>query len=266
MTDPFVLTLLTDDPALARRADRAGIDRIGLDLERLRKLERQAGTGSRISEHDLASLPMLRDALQRARLFVRTNPMHEGLAEEVEAAIDRGAEVLMLPMVRTVDEARRFASMACGRVHISLLVETPEAVASVGQLARVDGVHEIHIGLNDLRLSLGLPSHFSVLASPLLEGVAAEVHAAGLRFGVGGVGRYGDASLPIPPDLVYAQYPRLGADRAWVARSFLRPDPGRLDLAREVAVLRARMEHWRSRDAEALRHARDRLRALACGL
>ena len=47
--DDVVLTLWTNDPALARRADDAGIDRVGIDLDRLGKAERQQGlnTGSR---------------------------------------------------------------------------------------------------------------------------------------------------------------------------------------------------------------------------
>ena len=41
--EAFTLTLLTDDSVLAKSAYDAGVDRIGLDLERLGKAERQAG-------------------------------------------------------------------------------------------------------------------------------------------------------------------------------------------------------------------------------
>jgi len=37
MTAPFRLTLWTADPALAARADAAGVDRIGVDLDRDRE-------------------------------------------------------------------------------------------------------------------------------------------------------------------------------------------------------------------------------------
>ena len=49
MSAPFRLTLWTADAALAARADAAGVDRIGVDLDRLGKAERQAGwtAGSR---------------------------------------------------------------------------------------------------------------------------------------------------------------------------------------------------------------------------
>ena len=42
MTTDFRLTLISRDPDLIRAADGAGIDRIGIDIERLGKRERQA--------------------------------------------------------------------------------------------------------------------------------------------------------------------------------------------------------------------------------
>lgn len=50
--------------------------------------------------------------------------------------------------------------------------------------------------------------------------------------------------LPMPPDLIYAQYPRLKADRALVSRVFLTPDHTRLNLKYEVKSFRHRMDEW----------------------
>ena len=80
----FVLTLFTNDLELARRADEAGIDRIGLDLERIGKAERQGHLKSWVSDHEEHSLPAIRRTLRRAKLFVRTNPFHPGLGEEID--------------------------------------------------------------------------------------------------------------------------------------------------------------------------------------
>ena len=44
--DEFRLTLITNDPGLAAKADHIGINRIGLDLEQLGKAERQEGQES----------------------------------------------------------------------------------------------------------------------------------------------------------------------------------------------------------------------------
>src|SRR5687768_18349093 len=71
-----VLTLWTGDPRLAARADAAGVDRIGVDLERLGKAERQRGLGTWISAHAEADLAALAPALTRAALFARVNPIN----------------------------------------------------------------------------------------------------------------------------------------------------------------------------------------------
>ena len=51
----FVLTLLTNQPGLAARADEAGVQRVGLDLESRGKRERQ-DAANWISDHREAEL------------------------------------------------------------------------------------------------------------------------------------------------------------------------------------------------------------------
>ena len=126
----------------------------------------------------------------------------------------------MLPMVATAAEAGRFVELVRGRARVVLLVETAAALAAVADLAAVPGVDEIHVGLNDLALSLGLASRWQVLAGDRLLDAARAVHAAGRRFGFGGIGGVLDDALPIPADLIYAEYARVGATAALVARAF----------------------------------------------
>ncbi len=72
---PFVLTAITNDPGLAARADAAGVDRVGIDIERLNKSARQGHLAhARISNHRLADLADLAPVLRRAALFARLNP------------------------------------------------------------------------------------------------------------------------------------------------------------------------------------------------
>jgi hypothetical protein len=255
----FVLTLFTNDPALARRADEAGIDRIGLDLERHAKTERQDGRKTWISDHEEDDLPAIAGSLARAKLFVRTDPVHDGLKEEIDRVIGMGAQVLMLPYFHDADEAARFVEFVGGRATVSLLLETAQAAARIRDIVRLDGVDEIHVGLNDLYLTLGLSSHFEVLASSLLDMLSDVVVGAGIPFGFGGIGRLGDDRLPVSSDLVYAQHPRLGSTRALVSRVFLSPDPSAVDIAAEIARFRARLDYWASRSAEELAAAREAL-------
>jgi hypothetical protein len=242
--DAFRLTLITDDPVLAANADRAGVDRIGPDLEQFGKIERQAGLNTRLSQHTIEDVAKVGRALERARLFVRVNPINASTAAEVDSAIARGARLLMLPFFRTVDEVETFVRLVDGRASVMLLVETAAAVVRLREILAVPGISEIMVGLNDLHLELAVNNHFEVLASPVLDAIAREVHNARLPFSVGGVGRPDDASLPIPAELVFAQFPRLGATGAWLSRSFLRDVPADWDFGKAVAALRQRLTEW----------------------
>src|SRR6188768_424899 len=116
----FVLTLFTNDIELARRADEAGINRIGLDLEMLGKAVRQQHLNTWISDHEENQLPALRQVLKKSKLFVRTNPPHPRLEEEIDRFVEAGAEVIMLPMFRTTEDAANFIEYIDGRAEVSL--------------------------------------------------------------------------------------------------------------------------------------------------
>lgn len=255
----FVLTLFTNDIELARRADAAGINRIGLDLEMLGKAERQQHLNTWISDHKEEQLSVLRQILKKAKLFVRTNPPHPDLRKEIDRYIEAGVEVLMLPMFHSAEEAADFIGYIDGRAEVSLLIETAAAAVRIDNIVKLKGIDEIHIGLNDLHLDLGLKSHFELLHYQFMNTLSDIVHSAGIPFGFGGVGRVKDDRLPIPSDLIYAQYLRLKADRALVSRVFTSPDYTRLDLTREVADFRSRMDEWHERPQQDLMEAWSKL-------
>lgn len=233
------------------------MDRVGVDLERRGKARRQAGRGTWISGHDERALPSLHARLSSAALFARCDPPHAGTPAQVERLLAAGVRVLMLPMYRTPEEVRRFVAAVGGRAGTVLLLETAEAVRCVHETVRVPGVDELHVGLNDLALSHGLPSRFAALAAPVLDDVADAAHAAGVALGVGGVARVGDRTLPVDPDLVYARLAGLRATGALVSRSFLTPGG---DLTADVAAARERFARWSGRGEDAHRQALARLR------
>jgi hypothetical protein len=255
----FRLTLLTDDPLLAAAADQAGVNRIGIDLEFLGKTERQAGLNTRIERHDFNDLARISKAIHRADLFVRVNPIHAGTQAEIETALELGAQVLMLPAFRTAEEAGIFSRTIAGRARVQVLVEMAPAAVRIREILEVPGIDEVMIGLNDLRLQMGVANHFEMLASPLVDMLAAEVHKKGLPLAVGGVGRVDDRSMPVPTDLVHAQLPRLGATGAWLARVFTDGVPPGWDFTEAIASLRSRLSEWAAKSPEELEQARAEL-------
>ena len=235
------------------------MNRIGIDIERLGKSARQAGHDTRLSHHGWDDLAAVAKSIRQSALFVRINPIHGETEHEIETALSLGVHSLMLPYFQTADEVAAFVRFVRRRAHVSILVESPAAVTRIREILAVSGVDEVMIGLNDLHLQLGVSNHFEVLASPLLDMLAVEIRRKGLPLAVGGVGRVNDTTLPVPVDLVYAQYPRLGATGAWIARSFSRTMPENWNLREAIAELRRRLTEWSAAGPEALEEARKEL-------
>jgi citrate lyase beta subunit len=142
----MLFTVWTGDPALAAAAARAGVARIGPDLETRGKRQRQPDGDNRIADSRPSVLAGLRAVVGNARLHVRSNPLHRGLARELEACLDAGVTSVMLPMVRTVDAARQVVAMVRGRAEIIVMVEHADALPIVDELAALDGVAELYVG------------------------------------------------------------------------------------------------------------------------
>jgi len=106
-----------------------------------------------------------------------------------------------------------------------------------------------------------MPNRFGVLDCELIEHVADCVREAGVRLGIGGIGRAGDDRLPIASELIYAQYPRLGATAALISRVFLHCQDGEVDLCEEVARSRELLARWGAASQPELRRARRIFRA-----
>lgn len=260
MAAHFTLTLLTDDPERARAADAAGIDRVGIDLETLGKSARQAGRQTRISNHRADSLLKIVPGLKASAPFVRCNPIHAGSRAEVEEVIGYGARVIMLPYFKTLRELEVFSEFVRGRALIVPLVETLEALSLVPSLRTRLGIEECHFGLNDLAIEMGLRDCWDVLEDERLHRAAGAAQEAGVAFGIGGIGRPGDETLPVPVTWIYESLLRLGASGAWIARSFFRAAFEPVEFAGDVARLRRVLDEVAKEvatDEQILRKLRD---------
>ncbi len=252
------LSLWTNDPTRAAWADRAGVDRIGLDLEVIGKAERQRGHATWISPHKLEDLEALRAVINHASLFVRTNPLNYGSRTEVEALIDRNVGILMFPNFTTIEEVEEFLSLVDGRAQVVPLVERVAATRLIPDLAEL-GIVEIHVGLNDLSIELGIRNRLALLTSPSMDALAHMARVHDMRLSVGGLARAMDRELPIPSDLVYAQQARLGSTGALIARSFFTPEMSESDFGEAVSQLRLRLQYWFEAPVSEVENARTEL-------
>jgi 2-keto-3-deoxy-L-rhamnonate aldolase RhmA len=252
---PLRFMLITSSPEVAKAAESAGVDRIFVDLEVLGKRERQQGRSTVISGHTLKDVAAVAGALQKAELLVRVNPLHPGTLDEVNRAIESGADLLMLPMFRSAQELDSFCRMVGGRVGVIALVETPEAVKDIEAIAKVPGLAAVHIGLNDLSLALGMDFLFEPLASGMIDHMAQVLRDAKIPYGFGGVARVGQGMLPA--ELVLGEHVRADSSAVILSRAFHggtntadRVIVERLNLSEEIAQLRSVVAKLRQRTPE----------------
>ena len=219
---PLNLMYITNNPAVALIAEKNGVNRIWVDLEKLGKEERQKGVDSVKSDHSIKDVAVLSNILTKSELMVRVNPWNEGSEREIEQVIDFGADRIMLPMWKTKKETDSFLNLIKGRVKTTLLLETKEAVDCLDGVLSNPFIDEIHIGLNDLHLSYGMTFMFELLSNGIVETLCKKLNAAGVPYGFGGIAKLGAGM--IPAEKIIIEHYRLGSTRAILSRSFCNSD------------------------------------------
>ncbi len=217
----FELFLFTSDVGLATGAVNAGIDGLVIDWERRGKHARQRVADTEINEDTVHDLRRIR-AATRAPILCRVNPHGVESADEIDAAVEAGADELLLPMVRGAAEVENALDLVSGRVGLGILVETMEAVANADELARLP-LSRIFLGLNDLALQRRSASIFTALIDGTVDRVRAAFEAP---FGVAGA-TVPDAGYPIPCRLLIGELARIACDFTFLRRSFRRDLVGR---------------------------------------
>ena len=215
---PLKLMYITNEPAVAKVAEKYGVDRIWIDLETLGKEDRQRKINSVKSHHKTEDIVAIKKVITTSEIMARINPWNDDSVKEIEEVICYGADLIMLPMWRTVNEAKEFIHAVSGRAKTILLLETKEAVECLDNVLSLCGIDEIHIGLNDLHLSYGMDFMFEPLANGMIETLCKKIRAAGLPYGFGGIARLGQGCLPA--ENVIMEHYRLGSTRAILSRSF----------------------------------------------
>lgn len=250
------LMMIMNSHELAVMAVNCGVDRIFVDLEINGKFERQGHRDTLISKHTFKDVENIRRAVPEAELLVRLNPLYEGSCNEIDRAISLGADILMLPMFKGLGEIEAFCKHVSGRVDVIPLVETVEAAAIADAVAKVDGVTELYIGLNDLHMAMGKAFMFELLADGTVDRLASQIHASGKPFGFGGVARVGEGLLPA--EKILAEHVRLGSSSVILSRTFHRqadtPDKLReqMDFKTEIQKIRDAITFYRTNSADVL--------------
>ncbi len=221
---PLNLMYITNRPEIAQIAESSGVNRIFVDMEYIGKSTRQGGQDSVKNHHTVADVKAMKEAVESADVLVRVNPIHEASEdycsseEEINDVIKAGADIIMLPYIQSVDEAKQFIEFVGGRAKTMLLIETPASAEAIDEILEIPGIDEIYIGLNDLSLGYHKQFMFELLADGTVETLCLKCKIKGIPYGFGGIASLGNGMLP--SEYVIREHYRLGSTCAILSRSF----------------------------------------------
>lgn len=218
------LMYITNDPEIALIAEDSGVDRIFIDMEYIGKKERQGGMDTVQSNHTIQDIINVRSVIKKSELLVRCNPIHDMSKEftssedEINAIIEAGADIIMLPFFKSKLEVQKFVDFVSGRVKTMLLFETPESIAVIDDILSISGIDEVFIGLNDLSIGYKKKFMFELLSDGTVENICFKFKHKKIPYGFGGIAAIGTGTLPA--EAILKEHYRLGSTRVILSRSF----------------------------------------------
>ena len=218
------LMYITNRPEVANIAENAGVDRIFVDMEYIGKEKRQGGLDTVQSHHTVEDVKKIRNCLKSAELLVRVNPIHEATEEycsseeEINAVVEAGADIIMLPYFTKPSEVEKFINIVGGRSKTMPLLESANAYKCIDEILDVQGIDELFIGLNDLSLDLGKKFMFGLLADGTVEELCVKFRRRKIVYGFGGIAAIGTGILPA--EAILKEHYRLGSTSVILSRSF----------------------------------------------
>lgn len=268
MSERFTLVLFSTKPDFIRPAVGAGVGAVLVDWENRGKVQRQAAADTQINYDtidDLCAVSACTDVTVICRIN-RRDAATEGAAElgvgapflpedEIEQAIGAGADEILLPMVRTVEEVESALDQVGGRCGVGIMIETMAAMELAEELARLP-LSRAYVGLNDLAIERNSQN----ILIPMIDGVLERIRRPfSVPFGFGGL-TLPDRGFPIPCRLLIGEMARLYCDFSCIRRSFQADVRGR-DLAVEVPRIHDALDQAFRRPPDAVARDREELRA-----
>ncbi|MGL4796781.1 MAG: aldolase/citrate lyase family protein, partial [Paraclostridium sp.] len=216
--------------------------------------ERQRERDTLISNNTVEDVEKVRQVVKKAELLVRVNPMHKNTKNEVDSVIEAGADIVMIPMIVDEYEVVEFIKMVDKRAKVSLLLETPQALARINSIMEIDGIDEVYIGLNDMHIGMQLDFMFELLSGGIVEYLSKTIQNAKVPFGFGGMAKIGEGSLPA--EKILGEHYRLGSNSVILSRTFrneIGKNTTKVNLKEEIEKIRHeenKILEWKEEDFE----------------
>lgn len=247
----FNYIAITNNPKQAQNFTECGIQQIMVDIETLGKVERQGHKDTIISNHLLSDVSHIKDLNLDADIICRINPFHKNTFEEIDKAIINGADIIMIPMITSIDNYRSMVDSIGKRAKVLPLIETPYSVFKLSAILEYSALTQIHFGLNDLCLSLGMKNLFEVLLSEVFQSTVSNIQVDGMIRGIGGIGDP-QVSQKVSPLNLLNRYMKCHSNSVILSRSFFSNSSDKDYIIRSLQIFEEAIKagYDSSRDAE----------------
>ena len=240
----FNYIAITNSPEEAKVLDACGVPQIMVDIEIIGKVERQKGKNTIISDHQVEDVKVLKALNLNAQIICRINPYYEGIRSEIDHAIEYGADIIMVPMITNFSQFEEMCKMINRRCAILPLIETPYSLLKLGDIIEAGSIKQIHFGLNDLFLALGMINLFEVMLSPVFAEIVKWTSERVPLVGVGGIGDPNKANK-VDPLYLLDQHKSINSKSVILSRSFFENG---YDESRIISSLQTLEERIQSKD------------------
>ena len=248
----FELLLFSTDISFISKGEQAGIHGFIVDWETKDKADRQQGFDTQINKGTLQDLERVRRGTEQ-RVICRVNAFGEWTKDEVQSAVQAGADEIFLPMLRTPEQVKRTLDYINGQCDFSILVETLDAVNNAHDLAKLP-LKRVYVGLNDLSIERKLSNIFISIIDGTMETIRSTFDCP---FGFAGL-TIPELGYPIPCRLLIAEMARLDCDFTYLRRSFTRDMVDR-DMIVEVPRILDALKTAKTRTTEQITADQDEL-------
>ena len=209
---------ITNHPDTAKIAYQSGVQRFMVDLEIEGKQERQGHVDTFISTHQFSDISLIRKAVPDAEVLVRLNKYGPHTCQEVEQAVNLGADIIMQPFFLSYQDVLEFSEYIPSDIGFIPLFEHYAVLELLEEIFAIQKISEVYLGLNDLHLSRQQKFVFEPLANGDVDLFAAQAKAANFSFGFGGVAMPGEGDFSAYD--VMKEHARLGSTRVILGRAF----------------------------------------------
>lgn len=225
----------------------SGINNFLVDWEFIDKYQRQNGYDTEINTSSAADLKAV-SSIESANAWCRVNGHGQHTVDEIELAIESGAQGIFLPMVTTPTQVEIFLRLVNNRCSTGILIETVSAVKCSQEISSLP-VNRIYFGLNDYAISRGGGSIFTALLDGTVE-KSREIFI-NHQFGFGGL-TSPNKGEPILCSYLIQEMARLSCGFSFLRRSF-RKDIQTIQPSQMVANINNYWELCNQRSKEAKR-------------